>query len=113
MGLDLGFEETKQFKLLACVEKVQAFRETIRCNRDAGRLGNRDLRVYGDICQLQPDKVMADLGSVPTRPAPYLIQTLGQVWSFFSFGDPSATPACPGKAAVPAVRAAGRQEGGG
>jgi DNA (cytosine-5)-methyltransferase 1 len=65
MGLDLGMEETKRFKLLACVEKVPAFRETIRRNRDAGRLGNGELKVYGDIGELKPDEVMAELGLRP------------------------------------------------
>ena len=46
MGFDIGLAKTGRFKLLACVEKVPAFCETIRRNRDAGRLNNRDLKVY-------------------------------------------------------------------
>jgi hypothetical protein len=32
MGLDIGFEQTGQFKLPAFVETIPAFRETIRRN---------------------------------------------------------------------------------
>lgn len=66
MGLDIGLEQTGQFHHLACVEKIPAFCETIRCNRDAGRLGNRDLKVYEeDIADLRSDQVMRDLGIAP------------------------------------------------
>lgn len=63
MGLDLGLERTGRFRLLACVEAVPAFCETIRANRDAGRIGGTDLKVYeADIRDLDPGRVMADLG---------------------------------------------------
>ena len=63
MGLDIGLEQTGRFKLLACVEKVPAFCQTIRTNRDAGRTSNIDLKVYeGNVSELDPRKVMADLG---------------------------------------------------
>jgi DNA (cytosine-5)-methyltransferase 1 len=66
MGLDIGLEKTSQFKLLACVEKIPAFCETISRNRDAGRLGNRDLKVYErDIAELQTEHVMRDLRLEP------------------------------------------------
>lgn len=66
MGLDIGLEKTGQFKLLACVEKIPAFCETIRSNRDAGRLGNRDLKVYQrDIAELPAEEVMRDLRLEP------------------------------------------------
>ena len=66
MGLDIGLEKTSQFKHLACVEKVPAFCETIRRNRDAGRLGNRDLKVYQqDIAELPTEQVMRDLRIEP------------------------------------------------
>jgi len=62
MGLDVGLDRTGQFELLACVEKVPAFCETIRCNRDAGRLSNGGLKVYDqDISQLSTEQVMRDL----------------------------------------------------
>ncbi|HET6576627.1 MAG TPA: DNA cytosine methyltransferase [Fimbriiglobus sp.] len=66
MGLDIGLEKTGQFKHLACVEKVPAFCETILRNRDADRLGNRDLKVYQqDIGKLHTEQVMRDLGLEP------------------------------------------------
>jgi DNA (cytosine-5)-methyltransferase 1 len=66
MGLDIGLERSGQFKLLACVEKVPAFCETIRRNRDASRLGNPDLRIYQrDIAKLPTEQVMQDLRLIP------------------------------------------------
>lgn len=66
MGLDLGLERTGRFKPLACVEMVPAFCETIRTNRDAGRISDRDLKVYeGDIRDLDAAQVMAELGLKP------------------------------------------------
>lgn len=66
MGLDIGLEKTGQFRLLACVEKVPAFCETIRRNRDAGRLSSRDLRVYeANLSELDPFEVMSDLNLEP------------------------------------------------
>lgn len=66
MGLDIGLEKTGHFKHLACVEKVPAFCETIRRNRDARRIGPRNLRVYeGDISELDPLEIMADLNLEP------------------------------------------------
>ncbi len=66
MGLDLGLERTQRFRLLACVEKVPAFCETIRRNRDAGRTTHRDLKVYeGSITDLDPRRVMNELGLRP------------------------------------------------
>lgn len=38
MGLDLGMHGTGRFELSACVEMAPAFCDTIRANRDAGRL---------------------------------------------------------------------------
>src|SRR5438128_622360 len=68
MGLDIGLEKTGQFKHLACVEKIPAFCDTIRRNRDAGRLGNRDLKVYQrDIAELSTEQVMRDLRLEPSE----------------------------------------------
>ncbi len=65
MGLDLGIEDTGCFDLLACIEKEASFCETIRRNRDAGRLPAH-LRVYQeDISALSPEKVMADCNLKP------------------------------------------------
>lgn len=66
MGLDIGLEMTARFKHLACVEKIPAFCETIRRNRDAGRLANRTLKVYQqDIAELPTAQVMQDLRLQP------------------------------------------------
>lgn len=62
MGLDIGFAKTARFKHLACVEKIPAFCETIRRNRDAGRLGHRELKVYQqDIAELLTEQIKRDL----------------------------------------------------
>jgi DNA (cytosine-5)-methyltransferase 1 len=66
MGLDLGLEATGLFETLACVEKIPAFCNTIRHNRDHGRLGRKDVRVYeGDICNVDPETLMSELGIEP------------------------------------------------
>lgn len=66
MGLDIGLEKTGRFKLLACVEKIPAFCETIRRNGDAGRLRNPDLKIYRrDIAKLPTEQVMQDLRLAP------------------------------------------------
>lgn len=66
MGLDLGLESTGHFATLACVEKIPAFCNTIRHNRDAGRLEHDDVLVYeGDISNLSPEAVMAELNLKP------------------------------------------------
>jgi DNA (cytosine-5)-methyltransferase 1 len=59
MGLDLGLDGTGRFELLACVEKVPSFCETIRANRAEGRL-RADLKVFeGDISDLDPAEFLA------------------------------------------------------
>lgn len=66
MGLDIGLEQASHFRTLACVEHEPAFCETIRLNRDAGRLSERGLRVYqDDIRDVDPHRVMDDLGLEP------------------------------------------------
>ena len=66
MGMDIGLEQTGRFRLLACVEKVPAFAETIRSNRDEGHIGTRNLKVYeSDIAVLDPLRVMRDTGIKP------------------------------------------------
>lgn len=65
MGLDLGLKETGRYDLLACVEKVPAYCETIRLNRDAGRL-SPNLKLYeGDITNIDPYEVLAATGLKP------------------------------------------------
>ena len=67
MGLDLGIERTGKFDMLACLEIEPAFCETIRLNRNAGRL-QKQLRIYqGDICDIAPEQVMAECGLEPGK----------------------------------------------
>lgn len=65
MGLDLGLKETARYELLACVEKVPAYCDTIRLNRDAGHLP-ANLKIYeGDISNIDPYEVLAATGLKP------------------------------------------------
>lgn len=65
MGLDLGLEATDRFRVLACIEKVPAFCDTIRNNKRAGRL-HASLRVYeGDICGQDPESILAEMNLEP------------------------------------------------
>ncbi|HHG85789.1 MAG TPA: DNA cytosine methyltransferase [Bacteroidetes bacterium] len=62
MGLDLGLNQTNRFTTLACIEKEKAFCDTIRLNRDAGRL-NPNLEVLeADISKLDPATTLQQLG---------------------------------------------------
>lgn len=62
MGLDIGMDKTSMFELVACVEKEKAFCETIRRNRDAGRLPSQ-LEVFeGDIRDVSPSLLLEKLG---------------------------------------------------
>ena len=65
MGLDIGLEATQGFNLLACVEKEDAFRQTIELNRDAGRISSPQMLVYGDINNLDPWQLLHDIGLAP------------------------------------------------
>lgn len=65
MGLDIGLEQTGRYEVLACVEKVPAFCQTIRLNRDQGRL-RPDLQVFeGDITNIDPLDVLRAVGAKP------------------------------------------------
>lgn len=65
MGLDLGLERTRRFRIVACIEKEPAFCETICQNRDAGRLP-RELQVLeADLSQLDPAAALHRLGIDP------------------------------------------------
>ena len=62
MGLDIGLESTGLFEIVACIEAVPAFCDTIRTNRDAGRLPGT-LRVFeGDIRSMSPTDVLSAIG---------------------------------------------------
>ncbi len=65
MGLDLGLEETGRFRIKVVVEKEKSFCETIRTNRDAGRLDS-DLSIFeGDIRDFDPAEVLKAAGLAP------------------------------------------------
>jgi len=57
--------QTDRFELLAAVEKVPAFCETIRHNIAAGRLGGKPLVFEGDISNIDPFEVMRAVGIKP------------------------------------------------
>lgn len=66
MGLDIGLENTGRFKIIACIEKEPAFCETIRCNRDAGRLSS-DLQILeADLSQSDPAITLKKLDIDPS-----------------------------------------------
>jgi DNA (cytosine-5)-methyltransferase 1 len=62
MGLDIGMDQTGMFEVVACVEKEKAFCETIRRNRDAGRLPSQLVVVEGDIRDVSPSSVLEKIG---------------------------------------------------
>lgn len=65
MGLDIGLEQSGRFRVLACVENEPAFCDTIRANREAGRL-HRELAVFeNDINDLDPNDVLDAIGLRP------------------------------------------------
>ena len=65
MGLDLGLEQTNRFRVVACVEKVPAFCDTIRTNYRAGRL-DPNLKLFeGDVCDLSPEYILEATGLEP------------------------------------------------
>ena len=66
MGLDLGLEATGRFKTIACIEKEAAFCETIRRNRDEGRLDEKLKVIEADISLLSPKETLDELGLKPS-----------------------------------------------
>ncbi len=65
LGLDLGVEQTRRFKLLATVEVEKTYCETVRHNQRRGLLP-ADLKVYeADIRRLDPLEMMEELGLKP------------------------------------------------
>lgn len=65
MGLDIGLEQSGRFSIKAAVEKERSFCETIRANRDAGRLDPGLVVFEGDINQIDPAAVLAAAGLEP------------------------------------------------
>ena len=62
MGLDLGLLKTGLFAVKACVEKEPVFCETIRKNVEIGNFPEKPLVYESDIKQLDPHKLLSDLG---------------------------------------------------
>ncbi len=65
MGLDIGLEQTKRFRIHACVEKERAFCDTIYTNRQAGKLEPSLTIFHGDISRLDPMDVLKSAGIRP------------------------------------------------
>lgn len=65
MGLDLGLEQTGRFSVRAVVEKEAPFCDTIRKNRDAGRIDPHLAIFEGDIQGFDPAAVLAAAGLRP------------------------------------------------
>lgn len=62
-GLDCGFERTGRFELVAAVEKVPEFCESLRLNHAAGRFGTADTKIVeADLGLLDPQVLMEKLG---------------------------------------------------
>lgn len=64
--MDVGFEKTGRFRLLACAELREVFCETLEANRDEGRLGHAELPIFsGSIEDLSPEELMEAAGLRP------------------------------------------------
>lgn len=57
MGVDVGLEKTGRFEVLACVEVVKAFADSIEANKRAGRLVGQPAVFSRDITQLEPSEL--------------------------------------------------------
>lgn len=65
MGLDVGLEQTHAFETIACVEQDQSCCDTIRANRDAGRL-TPALKIFqGDVTDFDPTHILKQCGLHP------------------------------------------------
>lgn len=62
MGLDLGLEASGKFEFLACVEVEPAFCETMRRNRDAGRISGNPTIIQADISKLSVEEFLKQAG---------------------------------------------------
>ncbi len=68
MGLDIGLENTGYFQTIGCVEIEPIFCETVRRNREAGRLKSRNLEIINaDIRDVEPEKLLTQLGVLPNQ----------------------------------------------
>lgn len=61
-GLDVGFEASGNYRIVAAVELEPRFCETLRLNRDAGLFGDRSTQiVQADLSKLSPHELMKSL----------------------------------------------------
>jgi DNA (cytosine-5)-methyltransferase 1 len=65
-GLDAGLDTTGKFNLLAAAEWDSASCRTLEMNRDAGRFGTPNTRIYeADLSVMDPHQLLDDLGLKP------------------------------------------------
>jgi DNA (cytosine-5)-methyltransferase 1 len=65
-GMDIGFEQSGRFRVLACAELEEVFCETLEANRAAGRFGAGDALIFGGpIEELDPRELMEAVGLRP------------------------------------------------
>jgi DNA (cytosine-5)-methyltransferase 1 len=62
MGLDVGLHQTGRFEHLACIEYDAACCETIKLNRDAGKLPPKMRVIHADIKNVDARKLREELG---------------------------------------------------
>lgn len=65
-GMDIGLESTGRFVTLACLEKEEAFVDTLKANRDVGNLGTPETKILrGRIENMDPIEVRESVGLQP------------------------------------------------
>lgn len=65
MGLDIGLEKTGRYEILACVELMRPFCETIKRNVELGRTGGAPKVFCRDIAGLSIDEFLLETGIKP------------------------------------------------
>jgi len=65
MGLDIGMHQTDRFELVACVELVPSFCDTIRANLEAGRLPKGLKVIEADLSTLSVESFLDKIGILP------------------------------------------------
>lgn len=63
--MDLGLERTGRFEIVGCIEKEPAFCETIRQNREQGRLSPNLQVLQADMSQIDPQEALREMGIAP------------------------------------------------
>ncbi|WP_320176120.1 DNA (cytosine-5-)-methyltransferase [Maridesulfovibrio sp.] len=65
MGLDIGLDASGYFETILCIEKENAFCNTIRQNKKNGNLPPDLIVIEADISKLDPEEVLAENGIDP------------------------------------------------